>query len=326
VLSGANGSTWEKLPSVARNLNYRLTVRDNHIGGGGNKSDNMVVTVASSGPFSVSSPNTAVTWAGGSTQNITWAVNNTTAAPVSCAIVKISLSTDGGQTFSTVLAASTPNDGTESITIPNIGSTTARIKIEAVGNIFYDISNTNFIISATVPVTLTAFDAVVNDKKKVKLNWSISNAINLNSFEIERSVNAINWQSITSVNASNASTISNYESFDNSPYSGISYYRLKIIDADRRFVYSEIKKVNIATLVNDVVIVKAVNSNSIQLQLNNGLSSKDIKGVLVLAANGQKVFTSQEYASQINLNKNAKGIYIVTVITSGATFTEKIVL
>ena len=109
----------------------------------------VVVTVTNtSGPFAVTAPNTAVSWAGNSSQTITWTVANTTAAPVSCANVKILLSTDGGQTFPTLLVASTANDGSEVVTIPNTPTTTARIKVEAVGNIFFDISNTNFTITA----------------------------------------------------------------------------------------------------------------------------------------------------------------------------------
>lgn len=146
----------EALSSVARTLNFRLTVRDNApysstapVSVGQTQFTDMVVTVSSaSGPFAVSSPNTAVSWAGNSTQTITWSVNNTTAAPVSCANVKISLSTDGGNTFPTVLAASTPNDGSEALAIPNTPTTTARIKVEAVGNIFFDISNANFTITS----------------------------------------------------------------------------------------------------------------------------------------------------------------------------------
>ncbi len=146
----------EALSSISRTLNFRLTVRDNrpYVPGstiGQTQFQDMAVTVTNtSGPFQVTIPNTNVSWAGGSTQTITWNVNNTTAAPVSCANVMISLSTDGGQTFPTVLAASTPNDGTEALTIPTTASTTARIKIEAVGNIFFDISNTNFTITAPV--------------------------------------------------------------------------------------------------------------------------------------------------------------------------------
>ncbi|MBL0357411.1 MAG: fibronectin type III domain-containing protein [Chitinophagaceae bacterium] len=156
-LSGGDaGANTEALSSVARTLNFRLTVRDNApysstapVSVGQTQFTDMVVTVNSaSGPFAVSAPNTAVSYAGNSTQTITWSVASTTAAPVSCANVKISLSTDGGQTFPTVLAASTPNDGTEALVIPNTPTTTARIKIEAVGNIFFDISNTNFTITA----------------------------------------------------------------------------------------------------------------------------------------------------------------------------------
>lgn len=153
---GDAGANTEALSSVARTLNFRLTVRDNApyrstapVSVGQTQFTSMTVTVSSaSGPFSVTSPNTAVSYPGGSTQTITWAVASTTAAPVSCANVKISLSTDGGNTFPTVLAASTPNDGTENVVIPNTPTTTARIKIEAVGNIFFDICNTNFTITA----------------------------------------------------------------------------------------------------------------------------------------------------------------------------------
>lgn len=168
LTGGDAGANSEALSSVSRTLNFRLTVRDNApysstapVSVGQTNFTDMVVTVSNtSGPFSVTSPNTAVTWAGGSTQNITWNVTNTTAAPVSCANVKISLSTDGGNTFPTVLIASTPNDGTEALVIPNIATTTARIKIEAVGNIFFDISNANFTITSASTLTSISTSAV----------------------------------------------------------------------------------------------------------------------------------------------------------------------
>ena len=146
----------EALSSVSRTLNFRLTVRDNHpyvVGStiGQTQFTDMTVTVTNtSGPFQITAPNTNVSWAGGSTQTVTWNVNNTTAAPVSCANVKITLSTDGGTTFPTVLAASVPNNGSASVTIPNTPTTTARIKVEAVGNIFFDIDDANFTITAPV--------------------------------------------------------------------------------------------------------------------------------------------------------------------------------
>lgn len=141
----------ELLPTYTRSLNFKLTVRDNRAGGGGVNHGNVSFNVTSTaGPFLVTFPNTNVSIGGN--QTVTWNVANTTAAPVSCANVKISLSTDGGNTWPTVLAASTPNDGTEGITLPNITNSTARIKVEAVGNIFYDISNVNFAITPTTGI------------------------------------------------------------------------------------------------------------------------------------------------------------------------------
>jgi hypothetical protein len=110
----------ESLPTTTRSMNFRVTVRDNRLSGGGTASDDMILNVRSdSGPFQVTQPNTAVTWAAGSTQTVTWNEALTSLAPVSCANVKISMSTDGGNTFSIVLAASTPNDGSETVAIPN---------------------------------------------------------------------------------------------------------------------------------------------------------------------------------------------------------------
>ena len=68
--------------------------------------------------------------------------------------MKISLSTDGGQTYPYVLGGEHANDGSEVVTLPNVGTTHARVKVEAVGNIFFDISNANFTITAVGgPVT-----------------------------------------------------------------------------------------------------------------------------------------------------------------------------
>src|SRR6478672_6301769 len=179
-VGGDAGMLSEALSSVARTLNFRLTVRDNApysstapIRVGQTQFTDMVVTVnGTAGPFAVTAPDTAVTWAAGSTQTVTWNVSGTTANGVNCANVDIFLSTDGGFTYPITVLAGTPNDGTQSVTIPNVVGTTNRIMVKGASHIFFDISNANFTINdTTAPTapTLTASNTTINS---TDLSWS----------------------------------------------------------------------------------------------------------------------------------------------------------
>ncbi|WP_114820759.1 reprolysin-like metallopeptidase [Chryseobacterium sp. KLBC 52] len=150
-------SKGEIRPAYARTMEFRLTVRDNNAGCAGVANDDAIITVdGNSGPFNVTAPATAVNWAGNSTQTITWDVANTTAFPVNAATVNIYLSTDGGLTYPTLILASTPNDGSEAVTIPNVNTTQARIMVAAETNVFYNINPINFTITQTLGVNETA--------------------------------------------------------------------------------------------------------------------------------------------------------------------------
>jgi len=154
VLSGFQ-TLGESLPTTTRTMNFRVTARDNRTGGGGvNFAATQVNVRADSGPFTVTQPTSSNTWPTGSTQTVTWNVANTNSAPVSCANVKITLSTDGGTTFPIILANNTPNDGSETVTIPGTPASGARVKVEAVGNIFFNLSQ-GFTVSGSANTTPT---------------------------------------------------------------------------------------------------------------------------------------------------------------------------
>jgi subtilisin-like proprotein convertase family protein len=164
---GDPGANIEALSSVSRALKFRLTVRDNRpynsaTGAVGQTSfQDMTVNVDATNftPFLITSQNTAATYVAGSTQTVTWSVGNTTAAPISVANVKILFSSNGGNTFST-LVASTPNDGTETIQIPGVSGTSnnCRIKVESIGSVIFDINNAP--ITVTMPADAFGFNPV----------------------------------------------------------------------------------------------------------------------------------------------------------------------
>lgn len=135
----------EKIPDTSRKLTFRVTERDIFQGYGAFNflDDSIVLNVIYTGaPFRVTSPDANSNWAPGTTQTVLWNVANTDAAPINCSQVNIFLSTDGGYTFPTLLAANTANDGAETITLPNTSTANLRIKVKASGNVFFAISHT----------------------------------------------------------------------------------------------------------------------------------------------------------------------------------------
>ncbi len=143
VLSG-NQTFGEKLPDQAREMNFRLVVRD---GNGGLDDDAMVVTVANSDGFSVTTPTAQTDWPF-ARQTVTWDVAGTNSAPISCSQVDILMSTDGGATFNQTLASATANDGQETITVPVASSTSARVKIACTDNVFFAVNSGNFSVNS----------------------------------------------------------------------------------------------------------------------------------------------------------------------------------
>jgi len=148
-LTGGTASPWEVLPSVDRALTFRVTVRDNRAAGGGTDFDSMVVNVTGA-PFVVTQPGAASNLQCGGTDTLAWQVGGGSIAPN----VSADISTDNGASFSTLIG-STPNDGTEGFTVPRVLSNAGRIRVAAIGNIFFNLSP-KFSIVDTLPPGITA--------------------------------------------------------------------------------------------------------------------------------------------------------------------------
>ncbi len=168
----------ENLPSISTTLNFRMTVRDNRASGGGVAYDTLTFDVSNgAGPFVVTAPNGGESWPAGDARNVTWSVAGSDQPPVSCAYVDILLSTDGGETFPTLLALQVPNDGSHPIFVPDTQSSTARVRVACSDNIFFDVSNQDFTIAPPedgflVDFELTSAETCLGTDAQFALNIS----------------------------------------------------------------------------------------------------------------------------------------------------------
>lgn len=238
LLANIYTSNLEHLPTQARDLNFRLTVNDNHrflyqgnmVNASGSNNDDVKITITNTGPFQVTAPNTNVVFTGGTNQNITWDVNGTNAAPINTTNVKISLSNDGGRTFPIILANSTPNDGAATVTLPNINTNQARIKVEAIDNIYFDISNQNFTINqnpniAGINIAISGANTLVSetgqtDTYTIALLTNPTGPVEVTltaDAQSEISLNGINFSPtiVVSFNNTSAQTVTVRGRFDN---------------------------------------------------------------------------------------------------------------
>ena len=179
-VGGDAGMRSEALSSIARTLNFRVTVRDNApyssvapIKVGQTNFANMQVTTnTTGGAFSVTSQAAAGTsYVGGTSQNITWNAGSTTGAPFNVANVDILITYNNGVTW-TVLLAGTPNDGNQSVSMPNpaVNQTNCRIMVRSAvtatqKSYFFDVNNIAFTIThslATGNYELQGFEMYPN--------------------------------------------------------------------------------------------------------------------------------------------------------------------
>lgn len=144
VLNGTS-TTREVLPTTSRPLNFKFIARDfAEEGGGVHWASLSMNSTAGAGPFHVINPMSSDTVVVGSIVQIKWDVANTEKAPVNCLFVDILYSRNGGNNFTDTLANNIPNSGSAFVIIPEGVTNQGRIKIKAVGNVFFDVNPGNF--------------------------------------------------------------------------------------------------------------------------------------------------------------------------------------
>lgn len=138
----------------------------------------------------------------------------------------------------------------------------------------------DFVNTVTLPLTLKSFTAV-NNAGLVTLKWTTDNEVNVNRFEIERSSNALDFEKIATKAATNRNSTENYTQLDNLSLTNnpIYFYRLKMIDNDNNFKYSDI--VSIKANGNADQILVGPNPLPQGAMLNIKLSSNESKSIQI---------------------------------------------
>ncbi|MFN5518461.1 MAG: T9SS type A sorting domain-containing protein [Bacteroidota bacterium] len=167
-----------------------------------------------------------------------------------------------------------------------------------------------------LPVQLTAFDATVIPQRRVLLNWVTASELNSDYFEVQRSIDAVSFETIGKV-ASAGFSISelNYLLTDENPYSGISYYRLKQVDTADRFTFSAIRKVDITDGLDKKV--QAYPNPVGETLYIEGINNDALTQIVISDISGRALISQSDYhVQQIRLNELPAGHYLLSYLNN----------
>ncbi|MFC4262109.1 alpha-amylase domain-containing protein [Ferruginibacter yonginensis] len=206
-------------------------------------------------------------------------------------------------------------------------------QVDALNRVYIDLPPKSYSVwsqnSLILPVSLLSFNGV-SANNKVNLQWNVNNEINVEKYEVERSLNGTSFSAIGQVTSINSNNYS-YGFVDAAlPKAAALYYRLKIIDKDNSFKYSEIIKVqfNVATFeVNIYPNPTATNNIAINIETTNTTALK----ITVVNNVGQQVISKAWKVTPgttnfpVDVSTLAKGTYNVVVDDGKQRITKPLV-
>jgi hypothetical protein len=184
-----------------------------------------------------------------------------------------------------------------------------------------------------LPIRLISFTAEVTSNQQVTLlKWTTASEENVSHFEIERSQDGLNFQTILSKDAAgNSIEIRNYQIIDNQPYNGINYYRLKSVDLDGSITYSLIETVRFE---EETFAIQNLYPNPVVSEVNIDftLTKNTPYRILIYDLQGRQVYLSEIQTSEkiqvqtrLNLSQLTTGTYILKIISNQKSITRRLV-
>jgi hypothetical protein len=160
--------------------------------------------------------------------------------------------------------------------------------------------------NAPLPVHLISFNAR-SEGKAALLSWATASELNCDRFVIERSESGKVWKQVGSIQArNNTSSEEEYFFTDSEVVLRRAYYRLKLIDIDGSFAYSNIKPLDFGGSQSAIFPNPAGNDGQLQL-----LQSEDISMITIFNLSGKKELETSTITNKISIQHLPPGSYIL---------------
>lgn len=178
------------------------------------------------------------------------------------------------------------------------------------------------LVSNSLPANIIQFSANTS-KDFVQLNWQTINEVNTAEFVIEKSIDGSNFKKIGSVKAKNDVSEQLYSFNDLEPIKIVTYYRLKIVDADGKFNYSKTVVIN-----NKVKSTISIYPNPAKGSININYTKANENAIVTVSTLDGKQVISQKLNNSstqqvLNISTLTSGTYLLTIINGKEVQTQK---
>jgi hypothetical protein len=205
------------------------------------------------------------------------------------------------------------NGASQQVFIGDVSKYAGNVNKTLSGPLYADALTTGFVAYSMLSVNFTSFSGSINNDNTVTLNWSVSNEVDNKHYEIEARNNSGEWRTVGVVAATkNNSVNKTYQFLNKSVTAGTTSYRLKQVDIDGKFQYSNTISITSKQAIASAKVFAANKTVNVEF----ASEVKSTVAVKIMNMNGA-VISSQSYnhASKINLNLNHlnSGAYVVYV-------------
>ncbi len=196
---------------------------------------------------------------------------------------------------------------------------------------YVTLANTSNYFNTPLPIELLSFDAKLNSGQ-VDLTWVTSTEINNDYFIIERAGGDLRWKELLSVpGAGNSNTQLSYADVDRAPLSGISYYRLKQMDFDGSYAYSDVVSVSNTLVKNDGILLYPNPSKTGSVFVTIPALTNDLITISLMNLTGNLLIKETKIGGsksifELNFGDLPSGIYLINVSYSTVNKTKKLVI